>query len=135
MCADTGVVVSPNAPPGLVARSATGPEGGSGRIDGEQQMAGVTHVVLVTWEPGTDRATEADAVVAEHLARIDGVEDVRSGTSVSTEGLEGGFDWMLVVRFRDRTALADYLPHPEHRPVAEFIGAASDRVVVFDVED
>ncbi|TDN42455.1 stress responsive alpha/beta barrel protein [Curtobacterium flaccumfaciens] len=98
-------------------------------------MAGVTHVVLVTWEPGTDRATEADAVVAEHLARIDGVEDVRSGTSVSTEGLEGGFDWMLVVRFRDRAALAGYLPHPEHRPVAEFIGGASDRVVVFDLED
>ena len=52
-----------------------------------------------------------------------------------TEGLEGGFDWMLTVRFRDRAALAGYLPHPEHRPVAEFIGAASARVVVFDVED
>lgn len=98
-------------------------------------MAGVTHVVLVAWEPGTDRSAEADAVVEQHLARIGGVESVRSGTSVSTEGLEGGFDWMLVVRFRDRAALEGYLPHPEHRPVAEFIGAGSERVVVFDLED
>ncbi|SDQ20976.1 Stress responsive A/B Barrel Domain [Curtobacterium sp. UNCCL20] len=98
-------------------------------------MAGVTHVVLVEWEPQTDRSAEADALVGQHLGRVDGVESVRSGTSMSTEGLEGGFDWMLVVRFRDREALAGYLPHPEHRPVAEFIGAASARVVVFDVED
>jgi hypothetical protein len=98
-------------------------------------MAGVTHVVLVAWEPGTDRSTEADSVVEQHLDRIDGVESARSGTSVSTEGLEGGFDWMLVVRFRDRTALEGYLPHPEHQPVASFIQGASSRVVVFDLED
>lgn len=98
-------------------------------------MAGVTHVVLVEWDPQTDRSAAADALVGQHLSRVDGVESVRSGTSMSTEGLEDGFDWMLVVRFRDREALAGYLPHPEHRPVAEFIGAGSARVVVFDVED
>lgn len=98
-------------------------------------MAGVTHVVLVEWHQGTDRAAEVDAVVEQHLHRIDGVESVHSGPSISTEGLEAGFDWMLVVRFRDREALADYLPHPDHQPVADVIGGASDRVVVFDVED
>ena len=102
-------------------------------------MAGVTHVVLVQWDAARDEvgehAAQADALCREHLPRIDGVESVHSGPSISTEGLEGGFDWMLTVRFRDREALAGYLPHPEHRPVAEFIGAASARVVVFDVED
>ncbi|MBT1543611.1 MULTISPECIES: Dabb family protein [Bacillati] len=97
-------------------------------------MSGVTHTVLVEWD-GADRSAEASALSRAHLPRVEGVESVQSGTSVSTEGLEGGFHWMLVVRFRDRAALAGYLPHPEHRPVADFIGAASARVVVFDVED
>ncbi|UBQ02823.1 Dabb family protein [Curtobacterium sp. TXMA1] len=102
-------------------------------------MAGVTHVVLVQWDAGQDgigeHAARADDLCREHLPRIDGVESVHSGPSISTEGKEGGFDWMLAVRFRDREALAGYLPHPEHRPVADHIGAGSSNVVVFDVED
>lgn len=97
-------------------------------------MAGTTHVVLVEWSDAGASA-EADALCREHLPRIDGVESVRSGESVSTEGLEGGFDWMLVVRFRDRAALEGYLPHEEHQPVAEYIRGASSRVVVFDIDD
>ena len=98
-------------------------------------MAGVTHVVLVAWNGTDGLAARADALAREHLPRIDGVESVRSGPSVSTEGQEGGFDWMLVVRFRDRAALDGYLPHPEHQPVSAHIRAGSERVVVFDVED
>ncbi|WFR67780.1 Dabb family protein [Curtobacterium flaccumfaciens] len=97
-------------------------------------MAGTTHVVLVEWSDAGASAT-ANALCREHLPRIDGVESVRSGESVSTEGLEGGFDWMLVVRFRDRAALEGYLPHAEHQPVAEFIRSGSARVVVFDIDD
>ncbi|QCR42328.1 hypothetical protein C1N91_01015 [Curtobacterium sp. SGAir0471] len=102
-------------------------------------MAGVTHVVLVQWDAGQDgigeHAARADDLCREHLSRIDGVESVHSGPSISTEGKEDGFDWMLTVRSRDREALAGYLPHPEHRPVADHIGAGSSNVVVFDVED
>ena len=94
---------------------------------------GVTHVVLVQWQDGTDPSTAADALSQQHLPLVDGVLSVSSGPSISTEGKEGDFDWMLVVGFRDRDALAGYLPHPEHRPVAEHIGANSERVVVFDV--
>lgn len=97
-------------------------------------MSAVTHVVLVQWQDGADRSAEADALSRGHLPQIDGVVSVESGVSVSTEGLEGGFEWMLVVGFRDRDALAGYLPHPSHQPVADFIGGASERVVVFDVE-
>ncbi|QQD76424.1 Dabb family protein [Curtobacterium sp. YC1] len=97
-------------------------------------MSAVTHVVLVEWD-GEDRSSEASALARDHLTRIDGVDSVQAGPSVSTEGKEGGFHWMLVVRFLDHAALDAYLPHPEHRPVAEFIGGASARVVVFDVQD
>lgn len=134
MWTDTAVVVSEDADRALLAPSGADPTRGP-RTDEEQHMAGVTHVVLVAWESDGEHAARADALAAEHLVRIDGVESVRSGTSVSSEGKEGGFDWMLVVRFRDRAALEGYLPHPEHRPVAEHIGAGSERVVVFDVED
>lgn len=97
-------------------------------------MPAVTHVVLVRWQDGVDASAEADAITREHLPGIDGVLSVESGPSVSTEGKEGDFDWMLVVGFRDRDALAGYLPHADHRPVAEHIGANSAQVVVFDVE-
>lgn len=103
--------------------------------DEQQTVSGVTHVVLVQWQDGAGHSAQADALSQQHLPRIDGVHSVVSGTSISTERLEGGFDWMLTVRFRDRDALAAYLPHPEHRPVAEFIRDGSARVVVFDVAE
>jgi hypothetical protein len=105
-----------------------------GRCREEWNVAEVTHVVLVQWRDGEDRSAEADRLSAEHLPRIEGVDSVRSGTSVSTEGLEGDFVWMLVVRFRGRADLDAYLPHPEHQPVASFIQGAAERVVVFDIE-
>jgi hypothetical protein len=93
----------------------------------------VLHVVLAEWNEGADAADEATRLSAEHLTRIDGVLSVSSGPSISGEGLEGGFDWMLVVRFRDRAALDAYLPHPEHLPVAGFLGDSAARVVVVDI--
>jgi hypothetical protein len=97
-------------------------------------MSGVTHVVLVQWNDGGDRSAEASALAREHLTKIEGVLTVQSGPSVSTEGKEGAFDWMLVVEFRDRESLAAYLPHPSHQPVGAFIGSASADVVVFDID-
>ncbi|PZE62824.1 Dabb family protein [Curtobacterium sp. MCPF17_047] len=97
-------------------------------------MTEILHVVLVDWDGEDGTAPErASALVAEHLPTIDGVVSVASGPSVSPEGLEGGFDWALVVRFRDAAARDAYLPHPAHQPVADHIGARSARVVVFDV--
>jgi hypothetical protein len=98
-------------------------------------MSGITHVVLVQWTDRADRSAEADGLSREHLTRIDGVVSVVSGPSVSPEGKEGAYDWMLVVRFRDRAALEGYLPHEEHQPVATFIGGAASDVVVFDVDE
>jgi len=93
----------------------------------------VLHVVLAEWNDGVDETARATALSDEHLTTIDGVLSVSSGPTVSGEGLEGGFDWMLVVRFRDRAALDGYLPHPQHLPVAGFLRDSAARVVVFDI--
>ena len=93
----------------------------------------VLHVVLAEWNEGVDAAAEATRLSDEKLTTIDGVLSVSSGPSIGTEHLEAGFDWMLVVRFRDASARDGYLPHPSHQPVATYLGDASARVVVFDV--
>lgn len=95
----------------------------------------VLHVVLVEWAEGApaDVAEQASRLSTEHLTGIDGVLWVSSGGSLSPEQLEAGFDWMLVVRFRDPAARDAYLPHPSHQPVAGYLRDASARVVVFDV--
>jgi stress responsive alpha/beta barrel protein len=94
-----------------------------------------THVVLVSWRDG--EAEEAERVVRPLVAdfgrTIPDVVSVVEGHSTSPEGLEDGYDYALVVTFASPEARDAYLPHPAHRPVAEAIGAHSERVVVFDV--
>jgi hypothetical protein len=97
-------------------------------------MPEIEHVVLVEWAGEQAAAAEqADALVDRHLTLIDGIVRADRGTSVSTEQLEGGFHWMLAVRFRDVAARDAYLPHPEHQPVAAFLQSRAHRLVVFDV--
>lgn len=98
-------------------------------------VSGIIHIVLITWRPAP-RATagaDAEALVDRHLPGIPGVLQVDRGVSVSPEGLEGGFDWALVVRFEDEAALRAYLPHPEHQVVGAFLREHADRLVVFDL--
>lgn len=94
-----------------------------------------THVVLVSWRDG--EAEEAERVVrplvADFRNTIPDVLAVVEGHSTSPEGLEGEFDYALVITFASAEARDAYLPHPAHRPVADAIGAHADRVVVFDL--
>ena len=94
-----------------------------------------THVVLVSWRDGeADRAEQVvRPLVGDFPQTIPGVLGVAEGRSTSPEGLEGEFDYALVVTFASAEARDAYLPHPAHQPVAEAIGAHSERVVVFDV--
>ena len=97
-------------------------------------MTAVVHVVLVQWgRPPGEAAAEAERLVDRHLGRVEGVTDVARGASISTEGLESGLDWGLVVRFASEQALSDYLPDPDHRVVAEHLRAHAERIVVFDL--
>lgn len=64
---------------------------------------------------------------------IPGVLAVDEGHSSSPEGLEDGYDYAFVVTFATAQARDVYLDHPSHRPVAEAIGEACERIVVFDI--
>ena len=94
-----------------------------------------THVVLVSWRPGTAEEAERTVrpLVADFGRTIPDVVDVVEGHSSSPEGLEDGFDYMLVVTFASPAARDVYLDHPNHEPVSSAIRANADRVVVFDV--
>ncbi len=95
----------------------------------------IVHVVLTQWR--ADAPSEALAQMRETIGRfeaeIPGVVSVVEGESVSTEGLEAGFDWALVVTFDSGGARDGYLDHPTHLPVAAVIGEWAERLVVFDL--
>jgi hypothetical protein len=44
-----------------------------------------------------------------------------------------GYDYGFVVTFATAQARDTYLDDPSHRPVADAIGAAAERIVVFDI--
>ena len=98
-------------------------------------MSTTTHVVLVSWRDGeADRAEQVvRPLVADFPQTIPDVLDVVEGRSSSPEGLEGGYDYALVVTFASPGARDVYLDHPAHQPVAEAIRTYSERIVVFDV--
>ena len=58
---------------------------------------------------------------------------VVEGHSTSPEGLEDGYHYGFVVTFATPQARDAYLNDQNHRPVAEAIGAAAERIVVFDI--
>lgn len=94
-----------------------------------------THVVLVCWRDGEAERAErvVRPLVADFPQTIPDVLDVVEGRSSSTEGLETGYNYALVVTFASPQARDVYLDHPAHQPVSAAIGAYSARIVVFDV--
>jgi len=97
---------------------------------------GIVHVVLTQWRGDTPREALAElrAMISRFPTEIPGVVSAVEGASVSTEGLEAGYDWALVVTFADAAARDGYLPHPAHAPVAAVIGEWAERLVVFDLD-
>jgi hypothetical protein len=96
----------------------------------------VVHLVLVRWKPDVSRAEldELAELAGTFPDTIPGVLAVHCGPSTSPEGLEGGFEWALVVSFASRSARDRYLPHPAHQPVAQLLSRLAEQVVVFDVD-
>jgi hypothetical protein len=95
----------------------------------------IVHMVLTQWRadaPG-EALAEMRAIVHRFQDEIPGVVSVVEGASVSTEGLESGFEWALVVTFESAAARDGYLDHPTHLPVAALIGEWAERLVVFDL--
>ncbi|MEV7631838.1 Dabb family protein [Microbacterium sp. NPDC089318] len=95
----------------------------------------ISHIVLIRW---AQSSTASDRVEVEGRVRelprlIEGIDRLHDGPNVSPESLGGGFDWGFVITFRDVEARDVYLTHPAHIPVADLIGRASERVLVFDL--
>ncbi len=95
----------------------------------------IVHVVLTQWrsDASSESIAEIKGAIGRFSAEIPGIVSVVAGPSVSPEGLEGGFDWALVVTFESAAARDGYLDHPSHLPVAALIGECAERVVVFDL--
>jgi hypothetical protein len=101
----------------------------------DELMPAITHIVLVEWKNcvRSEALAELDVILDAFRTEIPGVVDVSFGPSMSPEHLEAGYDWALVVTFANAVARDVYLDHPAHAPVAAFIGAWNERLVVFDL--
>ncbi len=96
----------------------------------------IVHVVLTQWraEAPSEALAQMREIIGRFPAEIPGVVSAVEGASVSTEGLEAGYDWALVVTFDSVGARDGYLDHPTHVPVAGIIGTWAERLVVFDLD-
>lgn len=95
----------------------------------------IEHIVLFRW---TDEASQEakDNAVAELRKlkdKIPGIVDLSCGANFSDRAK--GFTHGLVVRFKDRSALETYGPHPEHqRVVQNFITPIRAEILALDYE-
>ena len=95
----------------------------------------IEHVVLFRW---TKEASQKaiDSAVAELRGlkgRIPGIVDLSCGANFSDRA--GGYTHGLVVRFKERSALDAYGPHPEHqRVVQNFILPIRADILALDYE-
>lgn len=110
-----------------------GRENRNHHVHGENAM--VEHLVLLKLKPGaSEQKTQAMLEAVRGLkAKMDGIVDLTAGPNYSDRAK--GFTHGVMVRFRDREALAKYLPHPIHQQVVqEHIKPILDEVIVVDYE-
>ncbi len=79
----------------------------------------VEHIVLFQWkDTATPKQIEAVMTGLKGLKdKIPGIVDLSCGKNFTDRSR--GFEYGLVVRFRDREALDAYQPHPEHQKVVQ----------------
>jgi hypothetical protein len=94
----------------------------------------IAHTVLCRWS-SVEHVAELDGLVSALPTQLPGITRVLHGASVSSEGLEGGYEWGMTILFATRADLEAYLPHPVHQPIAQLIGERSAATIVFDVDD
>jgi len=96
----------------------------------------VGHVVIC-WlkQPGDAAACERLIRVSRSFAGMPGLLSVQAGRLLPTDRpiVDATFDVAIVLRFRDKQALAAYLEHPRHkRALRETLQPLARRVVVYD---
>jgi len=95
----------------------------------------IEHIVLFRWTEGAsqDAINNAIAELRNLKGKIPGIVDLTCGTNFSDRAK--GYTQGLVVRFKDRSALEAYGPHPEHqRVVQNFITPIRAEILALDYE-
>ena len=98
------------------------------------QPTDLRHVVLFKFKPGTSSAELAEVVrrFAGLRDLVPGIEHFEWGINASPEGLDQGLTHCFTATFGSTAARDAYLPHPDHRKFAEWVGAWVEKVVVVD---
>ncbi|KAJ7444561.1 hypothetical protein B0H11DRAFT_2237111 [Mycena galericulata] len=90
----------------------------------------VQHFTLAKFRAGTTREAKDDAYRTVYLLlaaalTIPGINGFKVGPPIDRKGARG-YEFALTVEFRDLQAFNDYIPHPHHRLVADFVNAFSE---------
>jgi quinol monooxygenase YgiN len=64
--------------------------------------------------------------------KIDSIKGFEWGTNNSPEGLDDGFTHCFLLTFANQEALAEYVPHAEHRALGELLTPHLEDAFVFD---
>ncbi|MDN4494323.1 Dabb family protein [Ureibacillus aquaedulcis] len=96
----------------------------------------IEHIVLIKFSPATTLEQKQELIARTLLLKekIPGVIDIQQGINFSERSK--GYDVGLTVRFENREALENYLPHPEHQKVLSFlkeIGVEDSIIVDFEI--
>ncbi|KAJ7621368.1 hypothetical protein FB45DRAFT_139898 [Roridomyces roridus] len=90
----------------------------------------VQHFTLAKFRNGTTCEAKNEAIRTAYLLAvaalsIPGVTALKVGPPVSQKGARG-YEFALTVEFEDIQAFRDYIPHPHHRLVAQYINNFSE---------
>jgi hypothetical protein len=92
-------------------------------FDWKMDVKPVKHVVLLTFKPSTpkDKLDEILAATKALKDKIPGMIDLSMGPYSSSEGMNRGYEYGLVMTFASAAYRDAYLPHPEHKKVADLL--------------
>ncbi|WP_373233025.1 Dabb family protein [Cohnella sp.] len=93
------------------------------------------HIVLLKFKPDVSIEVKESAIKRAHdfKGNIPGIVELSAGINV-TEEIEHmqGFTLAIRVTFEDQKACRDYIQHPLHQSLLQFIGPFVDGIVVMD---
>ncbi len=100
------------------------------------QSQPVRHVLLVKFRPGATDEAIGSVFSAFRAAcrKIEGIVSFEYGANNSPEGRNRSLTHVIVLTFAGVQARDAYLPHPEHRAFAEWLGKVGiiEELVVID---
>ena len=97
-------------------------------------MPQVKHYGCFQFNEGTTQATidQCFSTMEGMVGKIPGLLDFHYGPYDSPEGFNDGYTHGFIMTFESPEARDEYLPHPVHEEVKDFVIPNLERVVVFD---